>query len=67
MTEESFDRTFNLNARGTLFTAQKALPLMDDGGSIILVGSIAAYTGPEKYTTYSATKAAVRTYARTRT
>ncbi|MEU9118930.1 glucose 1-dehydrogenase [Streptomyces sp. NPDC048506] len=65
ITEESFDRTFNLNARGTLFTAQKALPLMNDGGSIILVGSIAAYTGAAKYTTYSATKAAVRSYART--
>ncbi|MFI5747005.1 SDR family NAD(P)-dependent oxidoreductase [Streptomyces sp. NPDC051644] len=65
ITEESFDRTFNLNARGTLFTAQKALPLMNDGGSIILVGSIAAYTGIAGYTTYSATKAALRSYART--
>jgi len=65
ITEESFDRTFNLNARGTLFTAQRALPLMNDGGSIILVGSIAAYTGADGYTTYSATKAAVRSYART--
>ncbi|WP_055495395.1 SDR family NAD(P)-dependent oxidoreductase [Streptomyces sp. TP-A0356] len=65
ITEESFDRTFNLNARGTLFTAQRALPLMNDGGSIILVGSIAAYTGMDGYTTYSATKAAVRSYART--
>jgi NAD(P)-dependent dehydrogenase (short-subunit alcohol dehydrogenase family) len=65
ITEESFDRTFKLNARGTLFTAQKALPLMKDGGSIILVGSIAAYTGIDGYTTYSATKAALRSYART--
>ncbi|MCW2939555.1 MAG: dehydrogenase, short-chain alcohol dehydrogenase like protein [Actinomycetia bacterium] len=65
ITEESFDRTFNLNARGTLFTAQRALPLMNDGGSIILVGSIAAYTGVDGYTTYSATKAALRSYART--
>ncbi|WP_030800714.1 SDR family NAD(P)-dependent oxidoreductase [Streptomyces sp. NRRL S-337] len=65
ITEESFDRTFNLNARGTLFTAQNALPLMKDGGSVILVGSIAAYTGHDGYTTYSATKAAVRSYART--
>ncbi|WP_066950519.1 SDR family NAD(P)-dependent oxidoreductase [Streptomyces lushanensis] len=65
ITEEGFDRTFGLNARGTLFTAQKALPLMNDGGSIILVGSIAADAGIEKYTTYSAAKAAVRSYART--
>jgi NAD(P)-dependent dehydrogenase (short-subunit alcohol dehydrogenase family) len=65
ITEESFDRTFDLNARGTLFTAQRALPLMNDGGSIILVGSIAAYTGIDGYTTYSATKAALRSYART--
>ncbi|MFJ2863893.1 SDR family NAD(P)-dependent oxidoreductase [Kitasatospora sp. NPDC087314] len=65
ITEEGFDRTFDLNARGTLFTAQEALPLMKDGGSIILVGSIAAYTGFKGYTTYSATKAAVRSYART--
>jgi NAD(P)-dependent dehydrogenase (short-subunit alcohol dehydrogenase family) len=65
ITEESFDRTFNLNARGTLFTAQKALPLMNDGGSVILVGSIAGYSGIDGYTTYSATKAAVRSYART--
>ena len=45
ITEESFDKTFNLNARGTLFAAQKALPLMREGGSIVLVGSIAAYKG----------------------
>ncbi|MEU0970728.1 glucose 1-dehydrogenase [Streptomyces sp. NPDC005917] len=64
ITEEGFDRTFDLNARGTLFTAQRALPLMNDGGSIILVGSIAGYIGVDGYTTYSATKAAVRSYAR---
>ncbi|GAX54854.1 SDR family NAD(P)-dependent oxidoreductase [Streptomyces olivochromogenes] len=65
ITEASFDRTFNVNARGTLFTAQKALPLMNDGGSVILVGSIAGRIGVEGYTTYSATKAALRSYART--
>ncbi|MFF3145309.1 SDR family NAD(P)-dependent oxidoreductase [Streptomyces sp. NPDC057927] len=65
ITEASFDRIFNVNARGTLFTAQKALPLMNDGGSIILVGSIAGHVGVEGYTTYSATKAAPRSYART--
>ncbi|MFE2970610.1 SDR family NAD(P)-dependent oxidoreductase [Streptomyces sp. NPDC059340] len=65
ITEAGFDRTFNVNARGTLFTAQKALLLMNDGGSIILVGSIAGHIGVEGYTTYSATKAALRSYART--
>ncbi|MFE2470724.1 SDR family NAD(P)-dependent oxidoreductase [Streptomyces mirabilis] len=65
ITEASVDRIFNVNARGTLFTAQKALPLMNDGGSIILVGSIAGHVGVEGYTTYSATKAALRSYART--
>ncbi|MFF2517478.1 SDR family NAD(P)-dependent oxidoreductase [Streptomyces sp. NPDC058086] len=65
ITEAAFDRTFNVNARGTLFTAQKALPLMNDGGSVILVGSIAGHIGVEGYTTYSATKAALRSYART--
>jgi NAD(P)-dependent dehydrogenase (short-subunit alcohol dehydrogenase family) len=65
ITESNFDKTFDLNARATLFTAQKALPLMRDGGSIILVSSIAAYKGINAYTTYSATKAALRSYART--
>ena len=45
ITEENFDATFDLNARGTLFTVQKALPLMRDGGSVIVVGSIAGYAG----------------------
>jgi NAD(P)-dependent dehydrogenase (short-subunit alcohol dehydrogenase family) len=65
ITEENFDKTFDLNARAALFTAQKALPLMRDGGSIVLVGSIAGYKGINGYSTYSATKAAVRSYART--
>jgi NAD(P)-dependent dehydrogenase (short-subunit alcohol dehydrogenase family) len=65
VTEGHFDRTFDLNARATLFTAQKAVPLMHDGGSIILVGSTAAYMGFPGYTTYSATKAAMRSFART--
>jgi NAD(P)-dependent dehydrogenase (short-subunit alcohol dehydrogenase family) len=65
ITEENFDATFNLNARGTLFTVQKALPLMRDGGSVILVASIAGYVGIRGYTTYSATKAAERSYVRT--
>ena len=65
ITEENFDVTFDLNARGTLFTVQKALPLMRDGGSVIVVGSIAGYIGVPGYTTYSATKAALRSYTRT--
>jgi NAD(P)-dependent dehydrogenase (short-subunit alcohol dehydrogenase family) len=65
ITEENFDATFDLNARGTLFTVQKALPLMRDGGSVIVVGSMAGYAGVPGYTTYSATKAALRFYTRT--
>lgn len=65
VTDEHFDRTFDLNARGTLFTVQKTLPLMTPGGSIVLVGSITALKGLPGSTTYSATKAAVRSYART--
>ncbi|OKH76699.1 oxidoreductase [Mycobacterium sp. SWH-M1] len=65
VTDEHFDRTFDLNARGTLFTVQKSLPLMTPGGSIVLVGSITALKGLPGSTTYSATKAAVRSYART--
>jgi NAD(P)-dependent dehydrogenase (short-subunit alcohol dehydrogenase family) len=65
ITEENFDRTFELNARATLFTVQKALPLIRNGGSVILVGSIAGYLGIPGYSTYSATKAALRSYTRT--
>ena len=65
VTEAHFDKIFDLNARATLFTAQKAVPLMSDGGSIILVGSTAGYMGFPGYTTYSATKAALRSFART--
>ena len=65
VTEEHFDQTFDLNARGTLFTVQKALPLLRTGGSIILMGSITAFKGAAGAGTYSAAKAAVRSYART--
>lgn len=65
VTEEHFDRTFDLNARGTLFTVQKALPLLRKGASIVLLGSITAFMGDRGAGTYSATKAAVRSYART--
>jgi NAD(P)-dependent dehydrogenase (short-subunit alcohol dehydrogenase family) len=65
ITEAHFDKTFDLNARGVLFTVQKALPLIPKGGSIILISSIAAFMGFPAYTTYSGTKAAVRSFART--
>lgn len=64
ITEQHFDRLFNINVKGLLFTVQKALPLMPDGGSIILNGSIAGYTGTPAFSVYSATKAAVRSFAR---
>jgi NAD(P)-dependent dehydrogenase (short-subunit alcohol dehydrogenase family) len=65
ITEESFDKTFNLNVRGTLFTVQKALPLFNDGGSIFMNGSIAGSKGFPNFSVYSASKAAVRSFART--
>jgi NAD(P)-dependent dehydrogenase (short-subunit alcohol dehydrogenase family) len=63
--EENFDRTFNVNVRGTLFTVQKALPLMRDGGSIIMTGSIASVKGFGGFSVYNASKAAVRSFAPT--
>ena len=65
ITEEHFDKTFNLNVRGTLFTVQKALPLFADGGSIFLNGSITSIKGFPNFSVYSASKAAVRSFART--
>jgi NAD(P)-dependent dehydrogenase (short-subunit alcohol dehydrogenase family) len=65
ITEKGFDDTFNVNVRGTLFTVQKALPLMKDGGSIILNSSIAGVKGFPGTTVYSASKAAVRSFSRT--
>src|SRR5689334_979086 len=65
VTEEHFDRTFDVNARGIFFTVQKALPLLRTGGSIVLLGSIAAVKGAPGSGSYSAAKAAVRSYART--
>ncbi|ALE77476.1 oxidoreductase [Pseudonocardia sp. AL041005-10] len=64
VTEYHFDRTFDINARGTMFTVQTMLPLMPVGGSIVLVGSIQSTKGLPGSTTYSAAKAAVRSYAR---
>ncbi len=64
-TEEHFDQTFGVNVRGTLFTVQKALPLLNDGASVVLNGSSAADHGPESFGAYAASKAAVRSFART--
>ena len=63
-TEKHFDDTFNLNVKGVLFTVQKALPIFKDGGSIILNGSIAGSKGMPGSSVYSATKAAIRSFAR---
>jgi NAD(P)-dependent dehydrogenase (short-subunit alcohol dehydrogenase family) len=65
ITEEHFDTTFNVNVKGVVFTVQKALPLMTDGGSIILNASIVSIKGFPAFSVYSATKAAVRSFART--
>lgn len=65
ITEEHFDKTFNINVKGLLFTVQKALPLLPDGASVILNASIAGIKGVENFSVYSATKAAVRSFART--
>jgi NAD(P)-dependent dehydrogenase (short-subunit alcohol dehydrogenase family) len=64
-TPEHFDRTFSVNARGSFFTVQKALPLLRDGSSVVLIGSSAQLVGWPEYTTYAATKAAMRSFART--
>lgn len=65
ISEKDFDTIFGLNTRGTLFTVQKALPLFNDGGSIIMTGSIASVKGWPDYSVYSASKAALRSFART--
>jgi NAD(P)-dependent dehydrogenase (short-subunit alcohol dehydrogenase family) len=62
--EASFDQTFSVNVKGTLFTVQKALPLMRVGGSIILTGSTTGSMGTAAFSVYSATKAAIRNFAR---
>src|ERR1700678_3340865 len=65
ITAEHIDETFDTNVKGTIFTVQKALPLMGEGGSIILTGSSAGTTGAPTMSVYSASKAAVRNLART--
>ncbi|MDB6108150.1 MAG: oxidoreductase, partial [Gammaproteobacteria bacterium] len=59
VTEEHFDKLFNVNVKGALFTVQKALPLLNDGGSIILTGSVASVKGTPAFWVYGATKAAI--------
>ena len=65
ISEEHFDKIFGINVKGLLFTVQKALPIFRDGGSIILNASIGSSKGFEETSVYSATKAAVRSFART--
>jgi NAD(P)-dependent dehydrogenase (short-subunit alcohol dehydrogenase family) len=64
ITEEHFDKTFNINVKGLLFTVQKALPLLPEGASIILNASTASIKGTPAFSVYGATKAAVRSFAR---
>lgn len=64
ITEEHFDRIFGTNVRGMLFTVQKALPLLVDGASVILTGSTVSVKGTASFSVYSASKAAVRNFAR---
>ena len=65
ITEEHFDKIFNINVRGTLFTVQKALPLLNNGASIILTGSVASAKGTPASGVYGASKAALRNFVRT--
>ncbi|WP_141698536.1 SDR family NAD(P)-dependent oxidoreductase, partial [Streptomyces lushanensis] len=64
ITEEHYDRTFDINVKGLVFATQKALPLLPDGASVILLSSINASRGIEAMSVYSATKAAIRNLAR---
>jgi len=64
ISQEQFDKVFSVNVKGTLFTVQKALPLMRSGGSIILTGSTTGSIGTPAFSVYSATKAAIRNFAR---
>jgi NAD(P)-dependent dehydrogenase (short-subunit alcohol dehydrogenase family) len=64
ITEEHFDKLFNINVKGALFTVQKALPLLNDGGSIVLTGSVGSAKGTPGFWVYGATKAAIRNFVR---
>src|SRR5580692_10845840 len=65
VTEEHFDKYFGINVKGTLFTVQKALPLMPAGGAIVINGSMVSIKGIPGFGVYAATKAALRSFART--
>lgn len=65
VTEEHFDQIFGVNVRGMVFTVQKALPLLNDGASVILTSSVRADDGVAAFGVYAATKAAIRSFART--
>ncbi|MDF2455198.1 MAG: short-chain dehydrogenase/reductase [Cytophagaceae bacterium] len=65
VTSEHFDKTFSINAKGTFFTVQKALPMLNEGGAIVVVASGIHQKGVPIYPTYSASKAAVRSFVRT--
>src|ERR1700729_115120 len=65
ITEEHFDKLFSINVKGTLFTVQKALPLLNDGGSIVVNSSVASAKGTTAFGVYGATKAALRSFVRT--
>lgn len=65
ITVEHYDKIFDINVRGVLFTTQKALPLLKDGGAIVVVASVVQYLGFPGASVYSATKAAVRSFVRT--
>jgi NAD(P)-dependent dehydrogenase (short-subunit alcohol dehydrogenase family) len=64
ITEEHFDKTFDINVKGVVFTVQKALPLLKDGGAIVINASMVSVLGQPAFSIYSATKAAVRSFAR---
>jgi NAD(P)-dependent dehydrogenase (short-subunit alcohol dehydrogenase family) len=64
ITEATYNKIFDVNVKGVLFTVQQALPIMSDGGSIILTGSVAGSKGFEAGTVYAASKAAIRSFAR---
>jgi NAD(P)-dependent dehydrogenase (short-subunit alcohol dehydrogenase family) len=64
ITEEHYEKTFDSNVKGVLFTVQKALPLLRNGGSVILTSSTTSIKGTGAFSVYSATKAAVRNFAR---
>lgn len=65
ITEEDFDKTFNANVQGLFFVVQKALPMLSQGSSVILIGSIASVKGFESFSVFEGIKAAVRSFART--